>query len=255
MDTAQAIWTAGLASGKKISIDNHRNSFTDQELFLVRERQTECIFSDNTSINRFVVSQAILSCLNLIYDNWTDESQLYSINTDGVFVTNPKNQYLNKYEAEFSTEEIDKASTTNSEPLYFEKHYRNNFDPSNYTDFVGDGTIYYGQAGCGKTTKLIKLALEAINPIILSFTNIAIENVKSRIDDSLRENCFTFDSYFNSYHNWGISHLKDKTIFIEEYCMTPNNWMSKIYQAFTKYHNTVFMFGDTNQSDPVEKGR
>lgn len=37
--------------------------------------------------------------------------------------------------------------------------------------------------------------------------------------------------------------------------MTPNKWMSKIYQAFTKYHNTVFMFGDINQCDPVEKGR
>ena len=29
--------------------------------------------------------------------------------------------------------------------------------------------------------------------------------------------------------------------------------MSKIYQAFTQYHNTVFMFGDTNKCDPVEK--
>ena len=36
--------------------------------------------------------------------------------------------------------------------------------------------------------------------------------------------------------------------------MTPNKWMSKIYHAFTKYHNTIFMFGDTNQCDPVEKG-
>ena len=54
MDTAQAIWTSGLASGKKISIDNYKNSLTDQELFLVRERQTERIFSENTSINWFV---------------------------------------------------------------------------------------------------------------------------------------------------------------------------------------------------------
>lgn len=54
MDTAQAIWTAGLASGKKISIDNYKNSLTDQELFLVRERQTERIFSENTSINRLM---------------------------------------------------------------------------------------------------------------------------------------------------------------------------------------------------------
>ena len=95
MDTAQAIWTAWLANGKKISIDSHKNSYTDKELYLVRERQTERIFSDNSSINRFAVSQAILSCLNLIYDNWTDESQLYSINTDGVFTPyNPLDQQL-----------------------------------------------------------------------------------------------------------------------------------------------------------------
>ena len=255
MDTAQAIWTAELAPGKKISVDNYKNSLTEQELFLVRERQTERIFSDKTSINRFVVSQAILSCLNLIYDNWTAESELYSINTDGVFMTNPKHQYPNKKDVEFSTDQIGNVFTTNSECVYFEKHYRDNFDADDYTDFVGDGVIYYGQAGCGKTTKLIKLASEAPNPIILLFTNKATKNVKSRIGDSLRDKCYTFDSYFNSYHNRDISHLADKTIFIEEYSMTLNKWMSKIYQAFTKYHNTVFMFGDTNQCDPVEKGR
>ena len=77
--------------------------------------------------------------------------------------------------------------------------------------FVGDSAIFYGQAGCGKTTKLIKLAAEAANPMILSCTNKAIENVKSRIDDSLCDKCFTFDSYFNSYDNRDISHSKDKT--------------------------------------------
>ena len=55
--------------------------------------------------------------------------------------------------------------------------------------------------------------------------------VKSRIDERLREKGFTFDSYFNSYHNRDITHFKDKTIFIEEYRMTPNKWMSKIYRA------------------------
>lgn len=30
--------------------------------------------------------------------------------------------------------------------------------------------------------------------------------------------------------------------------------MVEIYQAYTKYHNTVYMFGDTNQYDPVEDG-
>ena len=161
-------------------------------------------------------------------------------------MTNPKHQYPNKKDVEFSTDQIGKVSTTNSECMYFEKHYRDNFDPDDYTDFVGDGVIYYGQAGCGKTRKLIKLASEATNPIILSFTNKAIESVKSQVNHNVRDKCFSFDSYFNSYHNRDIFHLADKTIFIEEYSMTPNKWMSKIYQAFTKSHNSVFMFGDTN---------
>ena len=137
---------------------------------------------------------------------------------------------------------------------YIEKHYRTNFDRDSYTDYGGDGAIYYGQAGYGKTTKLIKLASETTNPIIFSFTNEAIEKVKSLIDDSFRDKCYPFDSYFNSYHNRDITHLKDKTVFIEEYSMTLNTFMTKIYHAFTKYHITVFMFGDTNQRDPVEKG-
>ena len=102
--------------------------------------------------------------------------------------------------------------------------------------------------------KIDKVTAKAINPIILSFTNKAIANIKSRIGENLRDKCYTFDSYFCDYHGRDISHLEGKTIFIEEYSMTPNKWMSTIYQAFTKYHNTIFMFGDTNQCDPVEKG-
>ena len=43
-------------------------------------------------------------------------------------------------------------------------------------------------------------------------------------------------------------------MFIEKYTLTPNKWITKIYQAFTKYHNTTYMFGETNQCDPAEKG-
>ena len=41
-------------------------------------------------------------------------------------------------------------------------------------------------------------------------------------------------------------------MFIEEYRMVPNKWMTKIYQAFSKYCNTVYLFGDKNQCNPVE---
>ena len=82
MDTAQYIWTSALAAGRDIFIDSYTNPTTKQVLFLVRVRTIEHIFTDNTSISRFVISQAILSCLNMIYDNWTNKSELYSVNTD-----------------------------------------------------------------------------------------------------------------------------------------------------------------------------
>ena len=67
MDTVQCIWTSAHSKGRDIFIDNYK------DLVLVRERKIERNFSDNTSINRFIISQAILRCLNLIYDNWTNQ--------------------------------------------------------------------------------------------------------------------------------------------------------------------------------------
>ena len=92
----------------------------------------------------------------------------------------PKHQYPNKNEVEFKTKNIGNIYTTNSEPVYFEKHYRENFDTSNYSDYVSNGCTYYGQAGCGKTTKLVKLATKAADAIILSFTNKAIEKYQKQ---------------------------------------------------------------------------
>ena len=221
MDTAwtwtPCIWTSALVGGRDIFIDSYKNASTKQEQFPIRERTIERNFSDNTSINRFVISQAILQCLNLIYDDWTNESELYSVNTDGIHMTDPKKQYPNKKDVKFETKNIGSVYTTDSMPVYFEKHYRENFDSSNYTDYVGGGCIYYGAAGCGKTTKLVKLATKATNPVILSFTNKAIENIKSRISEELRDKCHTFDSYFCDYHGRDTSSLKGKTVFIEDY--------------------------------------
>ena len=172
---------------------------------------------------------------------------------------------------------------TESVPVYFQKHFRENFNADDYYDYVSDGCrggsrgrvqglrtpppppemtcgfliqlvfckkktmwfigveveqetsapppkkildpplgcIYYGQPGCCKKAELIKLAAKAINPIILSFINKAIDNIKSRIGENLRDKCYTFDSYFCDYHGRDISNLEGKTIFIEEYSMTP----------------------------------
>jgi len=95
------------------------------------------------------------------------------------------------------------------------------------------------------------MAAETKDPIILSFTNKAIEVDKSRIKAELRDRCYTFDSYFCDQHGCGIPSLEGKTTFIEEYSMVPSCWLTKIYQPFAKYKNTVYMYGNTNQCDPV----
>ena len=47
-DTAMCCWTSGLAEGKTVTIDHYNG------MYLIREQNMDRIFSDHTSINRFV---------------------------------------------------------------------------------------------------------------------------------------------------------------------------------------------------------
>ena len=105
---------------------------------------------------------------------------------------------------------------------------------------------------------------KAKNPLVLSFTNKAVENVKNRLikmgfdKDEANKICHTFDSYFcelsDTNVDTNIKSLNYKTIFIEEFSMIPNKWITLIYKAITTYNNSVYMFGDPNQCEPVEDG-
>ena len=106
----------GITRRQNITIDNY------VDLFLVREQAVERIFSDNTSVNRFVISQAILRCLHLLFGNWTKDSVLYSINTDGFFMTNSKHKYLNKKEVKFKPKHIGDPYVTDSNPHIFSRN-------------------------------------------------------------------------------------------------------------------------------------
>jgi len=119
---------------------------------------------------------------------------------------------------------------------------------------MSDYEIDYGK-GCEKVKK-------TENPLVLSYTNKAIENVKSRLiskgyeKEEANKLCHTFDSYFCEWNGRDINSLKDKTIFIEEFSMVPNKWMSMIYKGFTVFNYKVYMFGDpmptnANQSRPA----
>ena len=86
-----------------------------------------------------------------------------------------------------------------------------------------------------KTYRLCQKALAADDPIILSFTNKAIQNVKSVLRDvynnyELAKKCYTFDLFFCDHHGRDITALEGKTIFVDEYSMTPNKWMTKLYR-------------------------
>ena len=174
-ETATACWTAAMAEGKNVTIDHHNS------LYLIREQIVSRIFSDHTSINRFVVSEAILKCLQLIETCHGEDSVLYGYNTDRIYISNPKVSFKNKKDVKFSTKKIGKAYVTDSELVYFEKHFRENINISDYTPENGRGCIYNGQAGSGKTSLLCKKVKQTENPLVLSFTNKAIENVKSRL--------------------------------------------------------------------------
>ena len=247
-ETATACWTAALSEGKNVTIDHHNG------IYLIREQKVNRIFSDHTSINRFVVSEAILKCLQLIETCHGKDSILCGYNTDGIYITSPKKLFKNKRDVKFSTKKIGKAYVTDSNLSYFEKHYRENMDTSDYKVKSGKGCIFDGQAGSGKTHKLCKMVMEANNPIVFSFTNKAVENVKNRLTrmgfdkDKAKLICHTFDSYFCEFGGTNvetnIKSLKNKTIFIEEFSMTPNKWITLIYKTFPIHNNTVHMFGD-----------
>ena len=79
-NTAMCCWTSGIAEGKNVTVDHHDG------IYLIREQKVERIFSDHTSINRFVVSEAILKCLQLIETCHGEDSKLYGYNTDGIYI-------------------------------------------------------------------------------------------------------------------------------------------------------------------------
>lgn len=96
---------------------------------------------------------------------------------------------------------------------------------------------------------------ETENPLVLSFTNKAIENVKARLTNNLYEKRNANKIYFTFDSEWkgrDLKSLEDKTIFIEEFSMVQNKWMTLIYKALTMFNNKIFMFEDPNQREPVE---
>ena len=120
--------------------------------------------------------------------------------------------------------------------------------------------IYYGQVGRGKSWRICQLIYENRNKcVVFSHTNKAVVNIKYILKDKyqlspieVNKLCHTFESYF--YDNTrAIDDLKDKIVFVDEYSMTPNRYITLLYQSFTKHHITIIMSEDTNQCEPINR--
>lgn len=93
----------------------------------------------------------------------------------------------------------------------------------------GQGCIAKGPACSGKMHKLIDRLLKENNPLVLSFTNKAIQNIKERtsiklrkfdedvnfMNDEIEQICKTFDCHFCKWNNSNIKDIRDKTVFID----------------------------------------
>ena len=102
--------------------------------------------------------------------------------------------------------------------------------------------------------------------MVLSFTNKAIQNVKQRAYIRLApckentyfiyfvgQNIYTFDSYFCEWND-NINNIKDKTVFIDEFSMVPNEFITVLYKLWLKYNFKLFMFADLDQCNLVTGG-
>ena len=155
----------------------------------------EAIQLQHNSINRFVISEGVLQCLELIGASHRKGSKLFAYNTDRIYITNLALKLKNKVGLKFKAKMIGKAFVTDPAPVYFEKHFRKGITIKDYEVEKGDSKIFNGQARSDKTYKLCKMVANEDKPLILAFTNKAVENVKKKLPMKLQV-CFTFDSYF-----------------------------------------------------------
>ena len=110
--------------------------------------------------------------LNLIESCYGPNSRLLSVNTDGIFIVNPK--------------QIGKVFEEVKLISYCEKNFRENLVMNDFELNIGEGRIINGPASSRKTHNLIKQFIKEDNPLVLSFTNKDIQNVKERTSIRIR---------------------------------------------------------------------
>lgn len=91
---------------------------------------------------------------------------------------------------------------------YFEKNFRENLHILDFNTIRAGGIVYNGQAGSENTHKLMEMLIHEKNPLVLSYTNKAAQNVKEGLTKRIREDeqiGFTEDKTNNIYKTFDSS--------------------------------------------------
>lgn len=131
--------------------------------------------------------------MQLIHCCYSEDSVLYGCNADGIYSTGSKMNFRNKKDISLAKKKKQKQKNWQSiqENMCFDEcHVKK-----------GDGVLHNEQAGSGETQELCELVKQSEECIVLSFTNKAVNNVKTSLQvfgyDKTQVNklCYTFDSY------------------------------------------------------------
>ena len=244
-DTACAVWTEPLENNEKVSI--HK----EDDFFLIRKIDVKRRMTENCSLNRHVISGSIVKLLEAINEACDKNTEIHGYNTNAVYCTRAKKGYpIKNKKDKFTSDQIGKVFQKIGEtPSLIDKSYRKDINIKEYIRERGKGLLVTGGAGCGKTTKLINDAKGSKNPIIFSFTNKAVDNIRIRVDDSMKSKVHTFHSYFNEFISdaKNLKQLSNRDVFIDEFSTVPNKWITLIYNSFVINNLKVNLYGDINQ--------
>lgn len=247
------------------------------EFYLCRSSTKKRVNSDNTSINRHVISGGIMNLIKSMEKYYIDGVNFISgYNTDSIFIRNKNNSipiindvveeypegcellnYIGKYMVK-DNEKLRNFRTSITKNINM-NDYNSTYDNSNNKLFIGGG-------GCGKTHKLITHALESKknnkNIAILSFTNKAVNVIKQRIekinkitqvDDVENISVKTICSYFGFGEIKTVPDQNLDILYIDEYSMIPKKYIRIIYEYVHENNIQIIMSGDSNQLCAIEK--
>ena len=224
------MWTEALGNNEKVSIRK------EDDFFLIRKIDVKRRMTENCSLNRHVISGSIVKLLEAINEACDKNTEIHGYNTNAVYCTRAKKGYpIKNKKDKFTSDQIGKVFQKIGEtPSLIDKSYRKDINIKEYILERGKGLLVTGGDGCDKTTKLINDAKESKNPIIFSFTIKAVDNIRSRVDDSMKSKVHTFDSYFKEFISdaENLKLLSNRDVFIDEFSMVPNKWITLICSSF-----------------------